>query len=111
MPGHLVQEHRPGRTAPAGRLTKSSNEVLNMATKDPTAPAGAQSAAPSPDSMRDITASLLQSIAVLEVLRDLLLAEQERGSKRIALEGVIANLYLVTEDIGAAVSAAGAVRQ
>ncbi len=82
-----------------------------MAAKDPTAPAVAQSAVRSPDPMRDVSARLLQSIAVLEILRDLLLAEEEAGSKRIALEGVIANLYLVSEDIGTAASAAGGVRQ
>lgn len=77
-----------------------------MAAKDPTAPAVAQSAACSPPALRDITARLIQSIAVLEVLRDLLLAEEEPGSKRITLEGVIANLYLLGEDIGTAAGSA-----
>lgn len=77
-----------------------------MAAKDPTAPAVAPSVSPSPATLRDITARLIQSIAVLEVLRDLLLAEEEPGSKRIALEGVIANLYLLGEDIGTAPRAA-----
>ena len=71
-----------------------------MAADQNTAPAVAQSATPSATVSPHVI-RLLEAIAVVEVVRDLLLAEEERGSKRIALEGVIRALYEVSEDLDA----------
>ena len=76
-----------------------------MAAKDPTAPAVALlPTSPTPD-LRDIRPRLIEAIAVVELVRNLLLAEHDAGSKRIALEGVIRTLYELNEDIGYAWSA------
>lgn len=71
-----------------------------MATRKNTAPAGAPSAASPASDPRDISARLIESIAALEVLRDLLLAERDPGSKRITLEGVIRSLYEIDTELG-----------
>ncbi len=76
-----------------------------MAAKDPTAPAVAPLPVSSTPDLRDIISRLVEAISVVEVVRDLLLAEDDAGSKRIALEGVIRGLYELNEDIGYARSA------
>jgi hypothetical protein len=61
----------------------------------------AQPFAASPTSdPRDTSVRLLESIAALEVLRALLIAEGDPGSKYIALDGVIRSLYQIDTELG-----------
>ncbi len=60
------------------------------------------------DAPRRTRGRLLEAIAIVEVVRDLLLAEEDGGSKRIALDGAISMLYGVDEDLDVLRAAADA---
>lgn len=71
-----------------------------MDTPVKSAPAGAPSAASPTSEPLETSERLIEAIAALEVLRDLLIAEGDPGSKYLALDGVIRSLYQIDTELG-----------